>query len=137
MTGDPVFDAMRYFAYEDVHRAKAEKQSRAAWRQRLTERGREMADRLGVAISDFEIERKAQHVARYSWANFKTVADIRREQRNAEREMLARAKRKPPKPKQPKPKGSSWGWKKHIEQSHVADASDRWRHFKSIIGEQS
>jgi hypothetical protein len=134
---DPLFDALRFFAYQDVCRAKAEKQSKTAWTEHLTERGREMADRLGIEITDFEIERKAISVARCSWANFKTVADIRRDQRNAEREMLARAKRKPPKPKQPKSKGSSWGWKKHIEQSHVADASDRWRHFKSIIGEQS
>jgi hypothetical protein len=116
MTCDPLFDAMRHFAYEDVHRAKAEKQSKTAWTQHLTEGGREMADRLGVAISDFEIERKAQHVARYTWANFKTVADMRREQRKAEREMLARAKRKPPKTETDQIQGQQLG----LEEAHRA-----------------
>jgi hypothetical protein len=90
MTSDPLFDAMRHFAYRDVHRAKRERISKTKWTEHLSEQGRAMADRLGIEISDFMLKRKSMFVARYCWHMVPNVA--------------------PPK----KAKGSSWGWKKHI-----------------------
>ena len=136
MATDPLFDAMRFFAYDDVMRAKSAKLSRTAWSDELAVKGREFADELGIEIDAEGIHYKAMCVCRWTWNNTLSPADINRRERQELAKLQEKARKSAASKcsaKAAKPKGSSWGWKKHIsDQGHVADASIRWAHLKSI-----